>query len=116
MASGTCHFTEDTGRRLLGVVATGQHRADGTHQLCDASRRRDQAEDVRLHDDLLGNGHMSPTGHQATPIPLSGVAQVHLAIYRRQEVQVQWTLTGQEPFTDGLSTARASRTKRTTES
>lgn len=34
---------------------------------------RNQSEDVRLHDDLLSNGHMSPTGHQATPIPLSGV-------------------------------------------
>lgn len=33
---------------------------------------RDQAEDARLHDDLLKNGHMSPTGHQATPLVLSG--------------------------------------------
>jgi hypothetical protein len=50
-------------------VSTGR-----TARISYASHRgtRDQADDARLHDDLLGNGHMSPTGHQATPIPPSG--------------------------------------------
>lgn len=31
--------------------------------------RRDLDADVRLHDELLGNGHMSPAEHQARPHP-----------------------------------------------
>lgn len=33
---------------------------------------RDMDMDVGLHDRLLGNGHMSPFGHPAWPIPLTG--------------------------------------------
>jgi hypothetical protein len=33
---------------------------------------RDHYKDVDLYASLLSNGHMSPFGHQATPIPLSG--------------------------------------------
>lgn len=29
--------------------------------------RKDYAEDIRLHDRLVGSGHMSPTEHPATP-------------------------------------------------
>jgi thymidylate synthase ThyX len=30
--------------------------------------RRDPEDDIRLHDQILGNGHMSPFEHVATPI------------------------------------------------